>query len=110
MKSGATSPRTSALCSPGVFSAEVATGSAQNMRPKQKDWSPDLIQSDRQELQRGPRPMSVAARCLGARTPRRIMTAITMTEGATWAIAALATGGVIARPWRWPEAVWAVLG
>ena len=38
------------------------------------------------------------------------MSAITMTEGATWAIAALATGGVIARPWRWPEAVWAVLG
>jgi arsenical pump membrane protein len=38
------------------------------------------------------------------------MAAITMTEGATWAIAALATGGVIARPWRWPEAVWAVLG
>ena len=38
------------------------------------------------------------------------MAAITMTEGATWAIAMLATGGVIARPWRWPEAVWAVLG
>ena len=38
------------------------------------------------------------------------MAAITMTEGATWAIAALATGGVIARPWRWPEAVWAVMG
>lgn len=38
------------------------------------------------------------------------MAAITMTEGATWAIAALATGGVIARPWRWPEAVWSVLG
>jgi arsenical pump membrane protein len=28
----------------------------------------------------------------------------------TWAIAALATGGVILRPWRLPEAVWAVLG
>ncbi len=38
------------------------------------------------------------------------MVAITITEGATWAIAALATGGVIARPWRWPEAVWSVLG
>ena len=38
------------------------------------------------------------------------MAVITLTEGATWAIAALATGGVIARPWRWPEAVWAVLG
>ena len=38
------------------------------------------------------------------------MAAITVTEGTTWAIAVLATGGVIARPWRWPEAVWAVLG
>lgn len=42
------------------------------------------------------------------------MAVITITEGATsvatCAIAALATGGVIARPWRWPEALWAVLG
>jgi len=38
------------------------------------------------------------------------MAVITMTEGATWAIAAIATGGVIARPWRLPEAIWAVLG
>jgi arsenical pump membrane protein len=38
------------------------------------------------------------------------MIAMTMAEGATWAIAALAAGGVIARPWRWPEAVWAILG
>ena len=29
---------------------------------------------------------------------------------ATWAIAALATAGVIVRPWRLPEATWAVLG
>ena len=29
---------------------------------------------------------------------------------ATWGIAALATGGVILRPWRVPEAVWAVGG
>jgi arsenical pump membrane protein len=29
---------------------------------------------------------------------------------ATWAIAALATLGVIVRPWRLPEAIWAVLG
>jgi len=29
---------------------------------------------------------------------------------ATWAIAALATAGVIVRPWRLPEAIWAVLG
>ena len=35
-----------------------------------------------------------------------------LTEGtaATWGIAALATGGVLIRPWRLPEAVWAVLG
>jgi arsenical pump membrane protein len=29
---------------------------------------------------------------------------------AIWAIAALATAGVLIRPFRWPEAVWAVLG
>jgi arsenical pump membrane protein len=29
---------------------------------------------------------------------------------ATWAIAGLATGGVILRPWKLPEAVWAVAG
>src|SRR6185437_15578798 len=28
----------------------------------------------------------------------------------TWAIAAVATAGVILRPWRLPEATWAVLG
>jgi len=38
------------------------------------------------------------------------LTATTAAEGATWAIAALTAGGVIARPWRWPEAIWAVLG
>ncbi|HLH96563.1 MAG TPA: arsenic transporter [Xanthobacteraceae bacterium] len=38
------------------------------------------------------------------------MAPITITEGATWAIATLATGGVIVRPWGWPEAIWAVLG
>ncbi len=27
-----------------------------------------------------------------------------------WGIAAVATGGVIIRPWGWPEALWAVLG
>jgi len=32
------------------------------------------------------------------------------TAAATWGIAALATGGVIIRPWRLPEAIWAVLG
>jgi arsenical pump membrane protein len=29
---------------------------------------------------------------------------------ATWGIAAVATGGVIVRPWRLPEAIWAVAG
>ena len=29
---------------------------------------------------------------------------------ATWIIAVLATAGVIARPFRWPEAIWAVVG
>ncbi len=33
-----------------------------------------------------------------------------LATGATWAICAAATAGVIARPFRWPEAVWAVLG
>jgi len=32
------------------------------------------------------------------------------TAQATWGIAALATAGVIARPWRLPEAIWAVAG
>jgi arsenical pump membrane protein len=32
------------------------------------------------------------------------------TIAATWGIAALATGGVILRPWRLPEAIWAVAG
>lgn len=36
--------------------------------------------------------------------------AVTVTQGATWGIAALAIAGVIARPLQWPEAVWAVLG
>src|SRR5690348_418079 len=31
-------------------------------------------------------------------------------EQATWAIAALATAGVIVRPWRLPEATWALAG
>ncbi|HET6608648.1 MAG TPA: arsenic transporter [Rhodopila sp.] len=33
-----------------------------------------------------------------------------MLRGATWAIAAVATAGVIIRPWRLPEFVWAVTG
>ena len=35
---------------------------------------------------------------------------MTASQGATWAIALLATAGVIVRPWRLPEATWAVLG
>jgi arsenical pump membrane protein len=31
-------------------------------------------------------------------------------NSATWGIAALATFGVIARPWNLPEFVWAVAG
>ena len=31
-------------------------------------------------------------------------------EVATWGIAGVATAGVIVRPWRWPEAIWAVAG
>src|SRR5215471_1270012 len=38
------------------------------------------------------------------------MTAITGAQAATWTITAIAAGGVIGRPWRLPEAVWAVLG
>ncbi|MGA9869035.1 MAG: SLC13 family permease, partial [Acetobacteraceae bacterium] len=36
--------------------------------------------------------------------------AITLSDGAIWAIAALATAGVIARPWKFPEWIWAVAG
>jgi arsenical pump membrane protein len=32
------------------------------------------------------------------------------TDAATWGIAALATFGVIARPWNWPEFIWAISG
>jgi arsenical pump membrane protein len=35
---------------------------------------------------------------------------ITTTQGATWAIAALAAFAVAIRPWRLPEAIWATLG
>ena len=33
-----------------------------------------------------------------------------LATGATWGICALSTAGVIARPFRWPEAIWAVAG
>src|SRR6476646_2077782 len=35
---------------------------------------------------------------------------LTSAAAATFAVVAIATGGVIARPWRLPEAIWAVLG
>src|ERR1700738_3633730 len=38
------------------------------------------------------------------------MSTITIGQGATWAIAALTTGCIIVRPWRLPEALWAILG
>ncbi|WP_010160616.1 arsenic transporter [Sphingomonas sp. PAMC 26617] len=33
-----------------------------------------------------------------------------LATGATWGICAASTAGVITRPFRWPEAIWAVLG
>ncbi|RZM09121.1 MAG: arsenic transporter, partial [Sphingomonas sp.] len=33
-----------------------------------------------------------------------------VATGLTWGICAASTAGVIARPYRWPEAIWAVLG
>ena len=33
-----------------------------------------------------------------------------LAAGATWGICAASTAGVIARPFRWPEAIWAVAG
>ncbi|WP_225769381.1 arsenic transporter [Inquilinus sp. Marseille-Q2685] len=38
------------------------------------------------------------------------MSMLTDGAAATWGIAALATGGVILRPWRLPEAIWAAAG
>src|SRR5438093_6960971 len=35
---------------------------------------------------------------------------MTAPQGVTWAIALLSAGGVIVRPWRLPEALWAVVG
>lgn len=35
---------------------------------------------------------------------------MTIASGATWLICVMATAGVIARPFRWPEAIWAVFG
>jgi len=35
---------------------------------------------------------------------------VTLATGTTWAIAGLSTAGVIARPMRWPEWIWAVAG
>jgi arsenical pump membrane protein len=38
------------------------------------------------------------------------MLAVATSQGATWAIIAVATGCVVARPWGVPEVIWAVLG
>jgi arsenical pump membrane protein len=38
------------------------------------------------------------------------MDAITIPQAATWGIAAVATGGVILRPWGLPQGIWAVAG
>jgi arsenical pump membrane protein len=35
---------------------------------------------------------------------------VTGAEAATWAICAAATAGVVARPFKWSEAIWAVMG
>ena len=35
---------------------------------------------------------------------------VILATGATWGICAAATAGVIARPFRWPEAIWAIAG
>jgi arsenical pump membrane protein len=35
---------------------------------------------------------------------------VTLATGVTWGICAASTAGVITRPFRWPEAIWAVLG
>ena len=35
---------------------------------------------------------------------------ISSADAATWGIAAFATFGVIARPWNWPEFIWAIAG
>jgi arsenical pump membrane protein len=35
---------------------------------------------------------------------------LNFATGATWGICAVATAGVITRPFRWPEAIWAALG
>ena len=42
--------------------------------------------------------------------PATILHSISYAHLATWAVAALATAGVIVRPGKWPEAVWAVAG
>jgi arsenical pump membrane protein len=39
-----------------------------------------------------------------------MLSAITATSAATWGIAALATFGVVARPWNLPEFIWAATG
>jgi Na+/H+ antiporter NhaD/arsenite permease-like protein len=47
-------------------------------------------------------------RCGGSGQERR--TSVILATGATWGICAASTAAVIARPFRWPEAIWAVAG
>lgn len=42
--------------------------------------------------------------------PSEVIAATIGANAATWTIAGLATAGVITRPFRWPEAVWAASG
>jgi arsenical pump membrane protein len=39
-----------------------------------------------------------------------MMDGVTVSQAATWSIAAFAAGGVILRPWGVPEAIWAAVG
>ena len=51
-----------------------------------------------------------APRLLPRLTFEATVDGIAIAQAATWSIAAIATGGVILRPWGLPEAVWAVAG
>lgn len=44
------------------------------------------------------------------RAPLRLAYRVILATGVTWGICAASTAAVIARPFRWPEAIWAVAG
>jgi len=52
----------------------------------------------------------IKAGAVPARAPEVSTVMLPATHGVIWAIVALTLSGVICRPWRVPEAVWAVLG